>query len=342
MQRQEDTILLIRFSSLGDLVLLTALVQALRDGLQGKKIHLVTKERYAPLFAADPRIDRISLLPDDGGPGAMLRLWRSLRGVEYGTLIDAHGVVRSILLAGALSARRRVRIDKNQLGKAAVLSGRRGGPVTTMRQRYLEIAWRLGVKDADAMPRLMPGQSARESAQGLFRNAGLQGRPVVALAPGARWPSKRWPAERYAELASLLERRGHGIVLVGGPDDRETCAPVATAVPAALDLCGKSDLIGTAAALERADLLVTNDSAPLHIAEAVGTPVVALYGPTVREFGYFPLLDRSVTLEADTPCRPCSRNGARPCRLERLECLEAITVRNVDEAISAALSGKDR
>ncbi|MDD3642310.1 MAG: glycosyltransferase family 9 protein [Candidatus Krumholzibacteria bacterium] len=341
MQRQDDTILLIRFGSLGDLVLLTALVEALRAGLPGMEIHLVTKERYLPLFERDRRIARVSVLPERGGAGALWRLRNSLSGVRYGILIDAHGVLRSILLSRSLAARRRMRIEKDQIGKAAVLAGRRGGEdIVTMRERYLRLAHRLGVSDPGAMPRLDPGGRERGSAAERFRAAGLEERPVVALAPGARWPAKRWPAERFAELAEILYRAGRGIVLVGGESDREVCAEVAAGVPGALDLCGRFGVMETAAALERADLLVTNDSAPLHLAEAVGTPVVALFGPTVREFGYFPLLESSAAIEADIRCRPCSRNGARPCRFERLECLEAISVRRVAETVEEALSGR--
>lgn len=338
MKRLDDTILLIRFSSLGDLVLLTSLVEALHTGLPGIKLHLVTKERYRALFEHDRRIDRISALAEHGGLASLRRLWSSLRGSRYGVIADAHGVIRSVLLSRSLAAGRRVRIAKDQLGKAAVLAGRRGGPVVTMRERYLGIARSLGADLPDAMPRLEPGGRAREQARKLFREKGLDGRSVVAIAPGARWPSKRWPAARYAELARILGGEGHGIVLIGGEGDRDACSSVAEGSPGAIDLCGRLGVPGTAAVLERAALVVTNDSAPLHIAEAAGTPVVALYGPTVREFGYFPLLGRSVPLEADVACRPCSRNGARPCRRPRLECLEAIPLERVADAARAVLA----
>ncbi len=110
---------------------------------------------------------------------------------------------------------------------------------------------------------------------------------------------------------------------MGSDSDSASCR-AATAGEGCMDACGRLSLLETAAALERAAVLVTNDSAPLHMAEAVGTPVVALFGPTVRQFGYFPLLEESIVIERDLECRPCSRNGSRPCHLENRDCLDTI------------------
>ena len=93
----------------------------------------------------------------------------------------------------------------------------------------------------------------------------------------------------------------------------------------------------TAAALKKASVLVTNDSGPLHIAEATGTPVVALFGPTVRQFGYFPLLEESIALEKEIECRPCSRNGARPCHIATRDCLDTIDPSEVIAAVNRVL-----
>ena len=343
MEKKDDTILLLRFSSLGDLVLLTALVEALRTGLPRMKIHLVTKSRYRTLFEGDPRIARISTL-GGGSAGRLAGLWRELSGVRYGILIDAHGVTRSTLLYCALRARRRLRIDKDQTRKALLLLFRRAPRrrSVTMRERYLDLARRLGIACGGAMPRLVLQPAARERARADFAAAGLCGRTVVALAPGARWPAKRWPVERFARLARLLRGKGYGIVTVGDEPEREACRVAASAAPGGLNLCGTRSVAETAAALELAGALVTNDSAPLHIAEAVGTPVVALFGPTVREFGYFPLLPASTALETELDCRPCSRNGSRPCRRERLECLEAIEPEAVAEAVARVLAAKGK
>jgi heptosyltransferase-2 len=161
----------------------------------------------------------------------------------------------------------------------------------------------------------------------------------VAFAPGARWKTKRWPADHFAKLISTVSARDYAPVLIGGTEDIADNAAIARAVSPEepLDLTGSLSIIESAAILRECAALVTNDSAPLHLAEAVGTPVVALFGPTVREFGYYPILRRSMALEVDLPCRPCSRNGARSCPYGTEECLTSIEPEAVLEALLGVL-----
>lgn len=340
MRRTVQTICVIRFSSLGDLVLLTALLDALRAGFPGATIHLVTKERYAGLFEKDARVDALHLLAGRG-PGALLRLRRSMPN-RFDALIDAHGVTRSALLAASLGAGRRTRIVKDQVSKLLLIHRKTdryqaGGP--SMVRRYVDLARRIGADlPVDPPPRLAVPRAAAATA-GRFLAAFAGGRPPIAVAPGARHDTKRWPGERFAELVSSLVSRGEQIALVGGAGDRETCRAIAGDIEGIVDCCGELSPIETAAVLAGCALLVTNDSAPLHIAEAVGTPVVALFGPTVGQFGYAPRLPASVLVERTLACRPCSRNGARPCPLGTRECLAEIPATRVLDAVSETLEG---
>jgi heptosyltransferase-2 len=129
---------------------------------------------------------------------------------------------------------------------------------------------------------------------------------------------------------------GRAVLVIGTGMEKEICRAVAHA-HGSVDACGSLSLMETAAVLKRAAVLVTNDSAPLHISEAVGTPVVALFGPTVSQFGYFPLLEESEALEKEIDCRPCSRNGARPCHIEKRDCLDTIGPREVIAAVNRIL-----
>ena len=126
------------------------------------------------------------------------------------------------------------------------------------------------------------------------------------------------------------------MLVIGASSEKEICR-IAASSDGSVNACGRLSIMETASALKRVSVLVTNDSAPLHIAEAVGTPVVALFGPTVRQFGYYPLLDESMVLEKDLECRPCSRNGARPCHIENRDCLDTIDTDEVLSAISQVL-----
>ncbi|HEM46091.1 MAG TPA: lipopolysaccharide heptosyltransferase family protein, partial [Alphaproteobacteria bacterium] len=296
--------------------------------------------QYAGLFEQDDRVDVLHLLAGTG-PGALLRLRRSLPN-RFDALIDAHGVTRSALLAASLGAGRRTRIVKDQARKLLLIHRKinryqAGGP--SMVGRYVDLARRIGAAPpVDPPPRLAVPRTARDAAGRLL--AGFPGdRPPIAVAPGARHDTKRWPRERFAELVSSLVSRGERIALVGGAGDREICRAVAGEAEGVVDCCGGFSPVETAAVLAGCALLVTNDSAPLHIAEAVGTPVVALFGPTVGQFGYAPRLPASVLVERTLECRPCSRNGARPCPLGTKECLAEIPSARVLKAVLETLEG---
>jgi heptosyltransferase-2 len=153
----------------------------------------------------------------------------------------------------------------------------------------------------------------------------------VALAPGSIWGSKRWPY--FADLAGRLAARA-AIVLVGGPDDVALAMEIQGAVPALMNACGALTLRQSAALIEQAAVLVTNDSAPLHFAQAVGTPTVAIFGPTVPAFGFGPRgpRDRTVGVD-DLACRPCSPHGPAACPLGHHSCMQSLAVEAVLRAI---------
>jgi ADP-heptose:LPS heptosyltransferase len=141
------------------------------------------------------------------------------------------------------------------------------------------------------------------------------------------------------ELASALAGQGRHVVLVGDRHDREFAAPIAQALGAACtDVTGATPVMETAAWLERCRAFVGNDSGLMHLAEALGVPVVGLFGPTVREFGYYPALQDSRTVERELPCRPCSRNGARPCPREHRVCMD-FDADTVGGVLAALLDG---
>jgi heptosyltransferase-2 len=154
----------------------------------------------------------------------------------------------------------------------------------------------------------------------------------VAVAPGSIWGTKRWPY--YAELAAALESP---IVAIGGQEDAVLADRVVAAAPGrGWSAAGELGLRASAALLERAATLVTNDSAPLHLATAVGTPVVAVFGPTVPGFGFGPSRPGDVVVQqTGLACRPCSLHGPRVCPLGHHRCMVEITV----ERVAAAVSG---
>ena len=335
-------ILVVRFSSFGDLVLLSALFEELRAQHRQAELWLVTKPAFAELYEDDPRVDRLLVL--DPQSGGLRGLRRQLAAVEFDLILDAHGSLRSRLLCLGLSGAPLRRIAKDTAARLLYLKTHIATPALARHQvdRYLALAQAEG---APVRPRIhLREKDHRAVIEVLGARDDAHPDPWLALAPGARHATKRWPRERYLELARafLHSKRGR-LVLVGSPEEREMCEQLAADLDEGVDqgvvvAAGGLPVRASAALLQRARVLVCNDSGLMHLAEAVGTPVLSIFGPTSRELGYFPLDPRSRVLEQHPPCRPCSRNGAAPCRLDEPICLTHTSVHEVRDALEAQWS----
>ncbi|MFH1844970.1 MAG: glycosyltransferase family 9 protein [bacterium] len=335
-------ILVIRFGALGDLCLLTwSLAKFARhhSGDGGHRVTLVTKAAYADLMRHATGIESVIPLP---GPrlSDLLRLARILRPSRFDQVIDAHHNLRSILLLTMLGRRPTQRLAKDTSSRLSLLFLRRRTRKLhrTMRDRFDTLfqpapsgqsGGTVGTNQIvtpHPLARLTPVTNEPiDLSSGQTAAA-----PVLGLAPGARWDTKRWPAEYFARFLQEFRKVSSAPVrLFLGPQERAWFADSDLARTAsglnAVEICQEQDLIRTATALAGCSSLLTNDTGLLHLAEAVGVPVLALFGPTVRDFGYFPHLPQSLVLQRELDCRPCSRNGKRPCwRLDQA-CLQEIS-----------------
>ncbi|MGQ0647894.1 MAG: glycosyltransferase family 9 protein [Gemmatimonadaceae bacterium] len=185
--------------------------------------------------------------------------------------------------------------------------------------------------EADLRPTLFPGAEDVAAVEWLLASHAAEREPLIALAPGSVWATKRWPW--FAELARLLASHGR-IVVIGGPDDRALAGEVAAAVgERVIDATGKLPLLASAALIRRARVLVTNDSAPLHLASAMNTPTVAIFGPTVTGYGFGPLAERREVAEvAHLTCRPCHAHGPMTCPLGHFRCMRDLLPAQVLDA----------
>ena len=313
--------LVIRMSSLGDVSLATAVLEPLREHFPSIDVIWLTRPPYGALLRDDPRIseviswDRRRLFPT-----ALLRV------EGFDLVLDLHRIPRTWLISALLPARRRLGYSKARRHRKALVRGRTDQPVLHTVERYLEALAPLGVR-AWGTPRVFVSGEAWERAETLL--AGVS-RPFVAVAPGARWPTKRWTSEGFARVIEELRARGIGAVLVGDERDRDFAGEVRTSckVPS---LVGRTDLPTLAGVLSMASVLLGNDSGPVHLANAVGTPAVAIFGPTHPKLGFAPLKGRALTV--DLPCSPCSLHGERPCPRGDRVCIRGITTEDVLEAL---------
>jgi heptosyltransferase-2 len=330
-------ILAVRFSSIGDILLTTPLLRAIRHTYPGARVTVLTKREFVPLLSHNPNVSRvIGLAPG----GSLLRLAAELRGDEYTHLLDLHDNLRSRVLRVLVPGRWRG-YPKHRWARALLIRGKRNRyrdrrPVP---ERYFSAVRDLGVTPDGSAPEFFVGPEATEQVGDWLGSVGLEAEPhIVALAPGAAHATKRWPLEHWRRLMGSALKDGLAVVIVGGPGDAALAASLSDGAGARVaNAAGAFGLQATGALLKRARVLVSGDTGVMHMATGVGTPVVALFGPTVEAFGFFPYTRAATVLELPLPCRPCTSQGGPRCPLGHHRCLVEIEPAVVHEALGGRL-----
>ena len=321
----------IQTSFLGDTILTTPLLAQLAH--RGP-VDVVTTPAAASVLTGHPAVRQVIVYDKRGAHAGLFgftTMMSRLKAAAYDTAYLAQGSLRSALLVFAARIPERIgfatssgswlyttkvayRDDLHHAARLLLLSRPNGREPT----------------DEEMRPSLAPGAAERSVVDELLRSRGVEpGERLIALAPGSVWATKRWPY--YVQLALGLADAGR-IVVVGGADDRALAAEIVSAVPGAVDTTGALPLLASADLIGRCAVLVTNDSAPLHLASAMGTPTVAIFGPTVPEFGFGPLAQAKAVLGHESlACRPCHRHGPRRCPLTHFRCMRELSAELVAE-----------
>ncbi len=321
-------------SFLGDMILTTPLITRLAE--RGA-VDVVATPANAGLLANHPAVRQVLVFDKRGADAGLSGLWRMaarLRECNAQVAYMAQGSLRTAAVARLAGIPERIGFATSP-GRVLYTSR-----VPFRRElHHAQRLWQLGSSADDATaptvrPSLYPGLVDFAQVDALLQAHGVAvGEPLIALAPGSVWATKRWPS--FDALATRLMNddtlHSHRVVVVGAASD----GPLATAVIAALrargvtsaiDATGRLSLLGSAALLARVNVLVTNDSAPLHLASAMNTPTVALFGPTVPAFGFGSLAERHVVVEQQgLACRPCHAHGPQQCPLGHWKCMRETT-----------------
>ncbi len=327
-------ILLIKPSSLGDIVHALPTLAALKGRFPWAAVTWVVKRQWAPLVERAEGVDHVVAL--DGGLQGWLSQVPVIRAGRYDLVVDLQGLFRSGILAWLSGCPTRVGFANGREGSPLFYTQRISVPTTHMHavDRYLLVAEALGA--ALTTPPSFHFQERERDVRlvrELFLREGLPAdQPWLAMNVSARWITKRWPIEYFARSADLLTREGLGpVVFIGGPSERRDSARVRSMMQVnSVDLTGQTDVGLLPILLRQAAALVTNDSGPMHIAAAVGTPTVALFGPTdpVRTGPYGA---GHTVLTHDVPCRPCLK---RRCHYTvPMACLTGVTPEQVVQAV---------
>lgn len=329
-------ILLIRFSSIGDIVLVSPLLRCLRAQQPDVEIHFLTKSEFRAVVVHNPEIDKVHFLEED-----LDKTIDDLKKENYDYIADLHNNLRTLRVKQALKVKETYSFPKLNIQKWILVNLRIKSvmPDKSIVERYFETLKPLGIRnDGLGLSYIIPSQS--QTGQNDIPTSHWTG--YVAAVIGGSYKTKKYPIEKWREFC---EKVPFPVMLLGGPDDREEGQAIADLDPIKIyNSCGKFNLNESADLVRRSRVVVSNDTGLMHIAAAFQKPIVSLWGNTSPELGMFPyyggnnLGDRvsplSIIMEKEKlGCHPCSKLGYERCPRGHFNCMMKLDVDKIVENV---------
>jgi heptosyltransferase-2 len=329
-------ILLIQTAFLGDVILTTPLATALKNKYPEAAIDVLAIPVGGQVWQNNPRIRDIILFDKrkkHRGALALRSLGKQLRKKAYQLVVSPHRSLRSGLLACYTGAVERITFDKSTM--SWLFFNRR----VKYRQIH-EIDRNLSLIDVTEKiyPEIYPSEEEKNRTLALLQRTANPN--IIAIAPGSVWETKKWPIDYFAKVVKELCRMNIAVVLIGGKADAALCQHLADGNHDVLNLAGQLNVRESYQVIRQSRVLLTNDSAPLHMGSAAGTPVIAVFGPTIAEFGFGPYnTSNSKIIDiGELHCRPCGIHGANKCPTGTFECMLNVKPHIILEAITEKLN----
>jgi len=343
-----SNILLIRFSSLGDLVLTTPIYRELRKVYPNSRLTLLTSEGFGRVLENNPHLDEIIYHHRKETRNDLENLIDQLRLQKFDLIYDIHNSLRSRWIGWQLKRhapkpehwliekRTLARELQIRFGWAQFFNGK------SQREQWLEPLRRHHTGALSTKTELFPSVADKNYVKAWLNQNDLQDKPFVCIGASASFPLKCWPLQNFKKLIENIIQSGISVVLVGtnGEIETEELAEYFRGSQNVFCAAGMFTILQSAALLEMANAVVANDTSIIHLAEAMRTPSIALFGPTVKEFGYAPMLAQSRLIETDLAlrCRPCSRTGKGTCKnRDQQICMYSISTQKVWDAAQLLL-----
>ena len=304
-------ILIIRLSSLGDILLTTPIIRSLKTNYPQLSIDFLVKNDFIDAIQLNPYINNIIIYNDS--PELLIELAEN----KYDLVINLHNNFRSKKIVKKLGVPF-YKFVKPNLKKFLLVHFKINmlKEIKSIPERYAEVIPDINLDDKGL--ELFIPDSIKSELYGL--------KNVIGICPGAFHFTKRWPIEYYAEFGNKLIKDGFKVVILGGESDKNICADLQKMIPNSIDLSNNNALFQTAEHMKNCKVVVCNDSGLMHTASAVGIPVISLFGSTVKEFGFAPYGVKSLVIENNNlNCRPCTHIGRSKCPKTHFKCMNEIT-----------------
>ena len=345
--------LVIQLRHHGDVLLTSPVFTVLKNHAPALEVDALVYAETRVMLDLHPAIAQVHVVDrrwkERSAPARLVQEWRlhsALRARRYDLLVHLSEHPRGAWLARSLGARYAVAHDFARKRRAWKRSFTHLTPLPGNGRRHrvelnLDTLRRIGIQPGDEERKLkiVPGEDAERAVDELLAAEGLAAKRFIHFHPGSRWQFKCWPADRAAALIDVLAQRGERVVLTSAPDAKELelMADIRKRAGARfVDLSGKTTLKQSAALCARAKLFIGVDSAPMHIAAAVQTPTIALFGPS-GDFDWGPwMVPHRVVASGEHPCRPCGNDGCGGGKVS--ECLSRLPLEAVLNAVDSLLA----
>ena len=324
MKNNKLKILIIRFSSIGDIVLTSPVLRCLKEQIEGLELHYLTKKSFEPVLSANPHIDKLHFFEN-----SLTNCISELKKENFDHIIDLHNNLRTLIIKTSLGVNSSS-FDKLNWQKWILVNFKKNIlPKVHIVDRYLQTVSFLGVKNDDkGLDYYLNGTYQLEK---LLPSSHLKYTSVVI---GAQHGTKRLPVERLIELCSKINQQ---VVLLGGPEDAERGEFIAkSAGKHVFNACGKFKLDQSAFLIKMSEKVISHDTGLMHIAAAFNKPIFSVWGNTIPEFGMYPYqVDQSYIFQvSDLTCRPCSKIGHEACPKGHFKCMNNLNLTAIIEKVN--------
>lgn len=335
-------ILIIRLSSIGDILLSTPFIRQVRETFPDAKIDFIVKDIYKDLLMHNPHLNELYSLKLNEGRKELNDLKVTLRKESYTVIFDLHNNMRSNYLKSGIHSGKTYSIKKGKFKQTLLVYCKINlyENEISIPYRYLSVAKEYGIQDDEKGLELFWNKETIDSAEKKVISMGLElDHPYICLAPGAGFFTKRWPAKKFETLVELIQQNNEFQIIVLGDDKDKEAGLSIVKQKNIIDSSGKLSLLETAYIISKGKMIVSNDSGLMHMATAVKTPVLAIFGSTVKELGFYPYRAKSKVIEnSDLSCRPCSHIGRKSCPKRHFRCMEDIKPEQVFTELKQFLS----
>ena len=341
-----EKIVIIDLLYMGDLIFATPFFRQLKKNYPESQIDFIVNSNFYELIEESPYFDNIYPYDKNWSIKKSWKFARELKENNYDLGINIHGNWRTILLMYLIDADFNIGYGGDGKGlfldKVIETDARQH-----MVQSYLQFLEKMGLHRFDNdqielfinqkakknMKNLLNEKIGKDNKQRLKRND----KRLIALNTGGTWATKRWPKEKFAKLADKLKAKGEEVLFLGGPSDVERVKEIITLMEnkEVINVAGKTTLKELAALTEKCDLVISNDSGPIHVSAAVGTSTIAIFGPS-DEKKFRPYGSKHKIVKTDIDCRPC---GEHECPLGHHNCMNEIKVNDVIKQIYGQVEG---